>query len=183
MSNKGEVIKGLGIEGSFELLPERRLDERGYFQRLFENEMLAERFEAIVQTNVAFNKKVGTWRGLHYQKEPSRECKFVSCLVGSARDILFDARTDSESYEQVLEITLDGSLGNILFVPSGVAHGYITLEPNTLMVYGHTAIYRPELDTGVNISSLPIYSQISSLMNVISDRDKSLPEWSFNNEL
>ncbi|MEZ5561174.1 MAG: dTDP-4-dehydrorhamnose 3,5-epimerase family protein, partial [Pseudomonadales bacterium] len=87
-------------------------------------------------------------RGLHLQLPPSTEGKLVRCVKGHVYDVIVDVRPDSPSYLRHLGIDLRGEEGTALFVPSGCAHGFVTLEPDCHVLYEMTDFYRPELGRG-----------------------------------
>ena len=158
---------------------ENFIDSRGTFVKLyskFEFQKTLGDIE-IQQVNFVFNPKIFTFRGLHYQKNPSNEAKFVRVLTGSILDILLCIDKNSAYYGQFIEIEISEKNHKILYVPTGYAHGYITLCENTLVSYAHTDDHDKNLETGVNIFSFPntINEKYKEDL-IISDKDKSLPE-------
>lgn len=134
------------VPGAYIIEPERREDERGFFARTF----CAEEFRArglrpeFVQCGVAFNKRRGTIRGLHYQTAPHEEAKLVRCTRGSIYDVVVDLRPASATLHRWIAVELTASNGRMLYVPEGCAHGYQTLEDGTEVFYQMSACYRPE---------------------------------------
>src|SRR5664280_1602808 len=121
------------IQGVFILDPERISDERGFFARAwcqteFEEHGIAAR---VVQCNLSFNKRKGTLRGMHYQRSPHEEAKIVRCTVGALYDVAIDLRPDSPTFKQWMGETLTAENHRMLVIPSGCAHGFLTLEDNT----------------------------------------------------
>lgn len=126
-------------------------DERGFFARTF----CQEEFEAhglnprLVQCNISFNKKRGTLRGMHYQVAPHEEAKVVSCTKGAIYDVIIDLRRGPATYRQWLAVELTADDHKMLYIPEGVAHGFQTLENNTVVFYQMSEFYHPESTRGV----------------------------------
>lgn len=126
-------------------------DQRGFFARSFCKDELAKHsipFD-IVQCNIAFNHKARTLRGMHFQKPPFCEDKFVSCTSGSIYDVIIDLNRDSPSFGQWYGITLSADVGKSLYVPQGFAHGYQTLTENSSVAYMLGQFYTPSHESGV----------------------------------
>ncbi|MFN0065137.1 MAG: dTDP-4-dehydrorhamnose 3,5-epimerase family protein [Chlamydiales bacterium] len=111
-------------------------DERGDFCRLYcEREIGMES----VQVNLSTNAKRGTLRGMHYQKSPYEEAKIVHCLRGSVFDVIIDVRPFSPTFLQHFSITLHGQIA--LYIPPGFAHGFLSLEDETHLLYFMSTYY------------------------------------------
>lgn len=144
-------FEALGVRGAYLIEQERREDERGYFARVFcEDEFerigLCSRF---VQANTGFNPRAGTLRGMHYQEAPAAEVKVVRCTRGSVFDVAVDLRPQSPTYLAWAGVRLDAASGSMLYVPEGCAHGYLTLEDNTELLYSTSHRYAPAAARGV----------------------------------
>ncbi len=126
-------------------------DDRGAFTRFFCDSELAGIVgqRRIVQINHSRTGLLGTVRGLHYQRPPHAEMKFVRCIRGRVWDVAVDLRTGSPTFLQwhAQELSPDRSL--MLVVPEGCAHGFQVLEPNSEMLYLHTAFYEPAFEGGL----------------------------------
>ena len=107
---------------------------------------LATRF---AQGSIAFNKERGTLRGLHYQAEPHAEAKLVRCIRGAVHDVIVDLRPASPTFKRWVAVELTASDGRMLYVPEGLAHGYLTLEDESETLYLISAPYAPEAARGV----------------------------------
>src|SRR5260370_4593816 len=121
------------LRGAFVIDIERREDSRGFFartfcQREFENHGLK---PVIAQANIAFNKKKGTLRGMHFQYPPAPETKLVRCTRGAILDIIVDLRPESATYLQHISVELNEENQRSLYVPERFAHGYQALRDNT----------------------------------------------------
>jgi dTDP-4-dehydrorhamnose 3,5-epimerase len=127
-------------------------DDRGSFSRLLcQGEMKDLNLNnSISQINISKTEKVGTIRGMHYQKEPAAEDKYIVCLKGSVYDVALDVRKNSESYLRWDSVILSANEDKMIYIPKGVAHGFQCLEQDTWLLYLHTASYSPEFERGLN---------------------------------
>ena len=142
------------IAGAYLIHLEPRVDDRGAFSRAYckrEFEGAGISFD-VVQSNLAYTKDAGVIRGLHYLESPLQESKLVRCISGAVLDVLVDMRPNSPTYRATLETRLDAQNGDALFVPTGVAHGYQSLEQNTEFIYMTDQFYEPGLEKGVRYS-------------------------------
>jgi len=167
----------LPIEGAalIELSPFS--DERGLFSRLycksfFESNGLS--FHP-AQINHSTSNTQGTLRGLHYQLSPFEEIKVVTCLQGEIFDVILDLRKESPTFEQHYSLTLSSEKREALLVPKGCAHGFLTLQENTDVLYFVSAPYSPSHEKGIRYND-PKY-RISWPFNplVISEKDQTHP--------
>jgi dTDP-4-dehydrorhamnose 3,5-epimerase len=126
-------------------------DERGSFARLFCDQELAEIFgdRKVTQINQSITRSVGAIRGLHFQTAPHAEMKLVRCLEGRVWDVAVDLRKDSPTFLQWHAEELSPSDMKMMVIPEGFAHGFQTLEPNSRLLYLHTASYAPSAEGGV----------------------------------
>lgn len=135
-------------------------DDRGYFierHNKMLSSMLGFKFE-FVQENESFSIKKGTIRGIHYQKPPFEQTKILSVLRGSIFDVVVDVRTASPNFGKCYSFCLDSEEKQILVVPKGFAHGFCTLEDNTLVNYKVDSAYSREHEISIrwNDDSLSI---------------------------
>lgn len=147
------------LKGAYLIEPELIEDERGYFARGF----CTREFEeiglkpCIVQCNISSNKKKGTLRGMHYQKPPFCEVKMVRCFKGAVYDVIVDLRQDSPTFKQWLGFELNENNKNMLYIPEGFAHGFITLEDDTMLYYHVSEFFNPQADSGVRYND-PVFN-------------------------
>lgn len=134
------------IAGVWVIDIERREDERGFFARTFcEAEMAAHGLALhVTQSNVSWCRARGTLRGLHYQAEPHAEPKIVRCTRGALWDVAVDLRADSPTYKQWTGVELTADNRRMLYIPRGLAHGFITLTDDTEAFYEMGAPYVAE---------------------------------------
>lgn len=163
------------------LLEQRQIaDERGYFARTFCEDTIREQawpFETR-QCNVSFNREAGTLRGMHFQVSPHGESKIVSCLAGRIFDVALDLRQESATHGQWVGQELAAGDGRALLIQSGFAHGFLTLEPESLVHYHMSSPYVPEAAAGVRWND-PAFSiqwpEVPALH--LSDRDAGYPDY------
>ncbi len=127
----------LTIPGTYLVEIEESRDERGSFGRSFCEEEFAARglHSRVRQTNVSFNEKAGTLRGMHFQRPPREEAKLVACPKGAVYDVVLDLRPDSPAYRRWVGITISEEDAKMVYVPEGCAHGFQTLRDATLVLY------------------------------------------------
>jgi dTDP-4-dehydrorhamnose 3,5-epimerase len=133
------------LEGVWLVEPQRLVDERGFFARTYDAELLP----AVVQMSTSFNARAGTLRGLHYQAEPHGESKLVRCTRGAIFDVVVDLRPGSPTRHHAFAVELSADDGLALLVAPGVAHGFQTLADDTEVLYAMDTPYVPQAARGV----------------------------------
>ena len=161
------------------LKPPRFRDARGVFCEIYNRQLLSRGGIAVefVQDNCSVSAVSGTIRGLHFQAPPMAQAKIVTVMRGRMRDVVVDCRKGSPTFGQHVGVELDGEEWNQLFVPEGFAHGFCTLEPDTMVLYKVSAPYAPELDGGIawNDPDLGIDWPVAPDKAMVSEKDKQLP--------
>lgn len=139
------------LGGAFIIDIERREDRRGFFARAFcQREFTDHGLKPLVaQTNVAFNHREGTLRGMHFQYPPAAETKVVRVTRGAALDVIVDLRPESPTYLDHLAVELTADNHRALYVPERFAHGYQTLEDGTELWYEAGEFYAPDAEGGL----------------------------------
>jgi len=161
---------------SVHVIQRKRLsDDRGFLERLFcSTELSSFGFAAPVrQINTTVTLKKGSVRGLHFQRPPSSEMKLVTCLKGRVFDVAVDVRKSSPDYLHWAAAELSEENGKALLIPEGFAHGFQTLEPNSQLLYLHTADYDPLAEGALNSMDPQIGIQWPLAVTEISSRDAS----------
>lgn len=164
------------LKGAYLIETEPIFDDRGFFARFWcQREFLEYGLNAnLVQCNISFNAKKGTLRGMHYQSKPHEEAKLVRCTRGSIYDVIIDIRLDSPTFKSSFAVELRSGKYNMLYIPEGFAHGFLTLEDNTEVFYQMSDFYYPELAKGIRWDD-PLFAikwpKISQL--IISEKDLS----------
>lgn len=168
----------LGIPGAFLLEIEPAADDRGFFARTFcAHEFAAAGLAAqFVQTSLSVNPRRGTLRGLHFQAAPHGEAKIVRCVHGTIYDLLVDLRPDSHIFRQHLAIELSGEARNAVYIPPGVAHGFLTLTDDCEVHYSMSQFYVPEAARGVRWDDPAFGIVLPEPVRVISARDAGYPD-------
>ena len=139
------------LEDCYILEPERFGDDRGYFSPYFiqnDLEKLDIKFEKVVQANRSKSSK-GVVRGLHYQKDPKCQAKIVEVIKGAAIDVVVDIREGSPTYGMSTSVLLTPDNNRQLFVPRGFAHGFVSLEDDTIFQYLIDNDYAPNMEGGI----------------------------------
>lgn len=169
------VFEKTHLEGLYVVKPRILEDERGLFARTYCKKAFAQIGfkKEFVQFNHSFNALKGTLRGLHFQLAPFTETKLIRCVEGRVWDVAVDLRQDSKTYLQYFGIELSKENMNSILIPDGFAHGFVTLEDNSSLIYHHTEYYTPNVDSGIlyNDPSVGIKWPVS--ISVISQKDTS----------
>jgi dTDP-4-dehydrorhamnose 3,5-epimerase len=167
------------LRGEFDFIGTRfdSADERGSFSKLFGKSPLGRiQFNGpISQVNYVKNKVAGTLRGLHYQIDEYSESKVIHCIKGSVWDVAVDVRPESPTYKQWTGNTLSASNMNFMRIPRGFAHGYITLEDETELIYFSDNELSMEHEKGVIWDDVSIGIKWPIEPVLISGKDQSWP--------
>lgn len=170
---------GTKLPGVFEIRPELLSDERGFFartwcQKEFEAQGLNPR---LVQCNISFSRRKGTLRGMHYQAGEHAEAKLVRCTKGSICDVALDIRPESRTFGNWVAVVLTEQDRNMLYLPEGCAHGFLTLEDETEVFYQMSQFYNPESARGVRWDDPAFHIAWPGNVEVISERDRTYPNF------
>jgi dTDP-4-dehydrorhamnose 3,5-epimerase len=154
-------------------------DSRGHFLETFRKADFAEMGVdcEFVQDNQAFSAQTGTIRGLHFQVPPHAQAKLVRVLRGAVYDAAVDLRRGSPTYGKWCGARLTADGGEQIFVPRGYAHGYCTLEPDTVVAYKVDSYYAPQSEAGIiwSDSAIGIDWSVPAERVLVSDKDAKLP--------
>ena len=154
----------------------RHGDHRGFFAETFSKKRYLEHGIDVdfVQDNHSLSRELGTLRGLHYQAPPAAQGKLVRCGRGAIFDVAVDIRRGSPTYGQWEGYELTAGNGHQLYVPVGFAHGFVTLKPDSEIVYKCTDYYAPETEGAVRWNSCGIEWPLSC-DPILSDKDAIAP--------
>lgn len=161
------------LPGAYVITPERMEDARGFFARTY----CAEEFGAHglatqwPQCNVSYNIARHTLRGMHLQAAPHEEDKLVRCTRGAIFDVIIDLRPDSPAYLQHTGVALREDSREMLYVPKGFAHGFLTLDDHTEVFYQMSAAYEPGAGRGYRYDDPAFGIAWPAAPSVISPRD------------
>lgn len=177
------IFKQTPLEGAYVIEAEMLEDERGFFARTFcTNEFEAHGLNLrIVQCNLSYNRLKGTLRGMHYQVSPRAEAKLVCCTRGGIYDAIIDLRQDSSTYREWFGIKMTAGNHLMLYVPEGLAHGFQTLEDNTVVFYQMSEYYSPECARGVRWDDPKFAIEWPMVPNAISEEDAGYPDYHKDN--
>lgn len=152
-------------------------DHRGRFTRLFDRDLLKEIHadRMIVQINHSLTMAVGAVRGMHFQRAPYLEAKWVRCIRGRVFDVAVDLRRGSPTFLQYFSVELSEEAANAFFIPEGCAHGFQVMEQGSELLYLHTESYQPSAEGGVRWNDPLIGINWPRPATDISQRDESHP--------
>jgi dTDP-4-dehydrorhamnose 3,5-epimerase len=173
------LITALAIPEVKRIVPERFEDHRGFFVETYNRRRLAEAGLDLgfVQDNHSRSREKGVLRGLHYQVAPHAQAKLVRVVRGRILDVAVDIRAGSPTFGQHVAEELSAANGVQLLIPVGFAHGFVTLEPDTEVVYKVTDYYAPECDRGIAFDdpALDIDWRLGGGQAVVSEKDRQHP--------
>lgn len=173
------LFKETTLKDSYVIEPEIYKDQRGLFFRTFcekefESNNLLSHFP---QCSISVNPLKGTVRGMHYQVSPYEEVKLVRCIKGSIYDVILDLRKDSSSYMKFFSIELSEYNNYALYIPKGFAHGFQTLEDNSILYYHISEFYNDNSSKGIKYND-PAFNITWPLeISIISKRDESYEDF------
>lgn len=161
------------------ITPRKFEDERGWFSETYSDRALEKLgiTHAFVQDNHSMSRPIGTLRGLHFQTPPHAQDKLVRCVAGRIWDVAVDIRRDSPTRGRWTAAELSAANGSQLYVPAGFAHGFVTLAPDTQVIYKVSGHYAPECDGGIawDDPDIALPWPLPAGGPVLSDKDKKHP--------
>ena len=167
------------IAGAWLIAAEKSTDERGFFARTHcVAEFTAHGLTATYrQSSISHNKKRGTLRGMHYQARPHAETKLVRCTAGAVHDVIVDIRPASASFRRWFGVELSVDNGRALYIPEGVAHGFLTLSDATDLLYMISVDYVAESARGFRWNDAAFGIKWPFAPALISARDAGYPDF------
>ena len=163
-------ITQLSIKGCYEIKLNPQKDKRGNFIRVFDEKILKRILKKKwVQHNESLNKEKNTFRGFHAQIKPFSETKLVRVIHGKIIDMILDIRKKSPTFKKLIKIKMTEGK-NMVLIPKGCAHGYLTLEKNTRLSYLHDNFYSKKHE--INISYKEFKKRIRIKKANISKKDQ-----------
>ncbi|AJE45431.1 dTDP-4-dehydrorhamnose 3,5-epimerase [Celeribacter indicus] len=170
------MITATALPGVCIITPPRFGDHRGFFSESWNKAKLAAEgldLPEFVQDNHSLSHETGTVRGLHFQSPPHAQGKLVRCGRGRIFDVAVDARAGSPTYGNWVGEELSFENGRQLWIPAGFLHGFMTLEPDSEIIYKCTDHYAPDCDGAVRWNSCGIDWPLAGIAPVISPKDES----------
>jgi dTDP-4-dehydrorhamnose 3,5-epimerase/CDP-3, 6-dideoxy-D-glycero-D-glycero-4-hexulose-5-epimerase len=164
------------IAGLFLLSNSLFRDGRGCFKKVFSRDVFAKLSfnNDFAELYYSINNK-NVIRGMHFQIPPMDHVKLVYVISGKIHDVCLDLRHDSKTFGTCFDYILSGNDSNYLYIPKGIAHGFASLEDDTIVHYAQTSCYSKEHDSGIKYDSFGFSWNIHN--PIISDRDKSFPRF------
>lgn len=173
------IFTETNLKGAFVVEIKQLSDDRGFFGRSWcKREMEEHGLKGnVVQANTSFSKKKGTIRGFHFQKHPHEETKLIRCTKGAIYDVIIDLREESPTYLQWIGVELTEDNYKMVYVPENFAHAFITLTDNCEVYYLVTNPYTPNAEGGIRFDDPLFNVQWPVPVEVVSDKDKSFPDF------
>jgi len=171
-------ITKVNIEGLLVIEPQVFVDDRGYFFESYNSHKFSEIGVNVnfLQDNQSMSNK-GALRGLHFQSQPFEQGKLVTVIQGAVHDVVVDIRKDSLTYGKYFSLLLDGKSKKMFWIPPGFAHGFETLEDNTIFQYKCTNVYNKASEGGLLWNDSLIAINWVTPDPIISEKDMLLPEF------
>ncbi len=171
------MIEKTPLSGCLVITPKRFGDDRGFFSETWNRQALQGLGVDIdfVQDNHSLSRQAGTLRGLHFQAPPRAQAKLVRVVRGSVFDVAVDYRKTSPTFGKWFGLVLSAENGQQLLVPEGFLHGFLTLEPNTEVLYKCSDYYAPSHDHSVRYDDPDIAIDWPAPVTTLSDKDAAAP--------
>lgn len=168
-------VEKMKLPGCWMLCPRVIPDERGLFIKTFvADEYRSLGFPTQFVEEYRTRSAPGVIRGLHFQIPPYEYAKLVECIYGNMKDVILDVRVGSPLYGQVEVIELDARDGRLMYLPPGIAHGFLALS-EVVVAYKVTSPHAIEFDKGIHWNSVPVDWGVND--PILSARDRSFPTW------
>jgi dTDP-4-dehydrorhamnose 3,5-epimerase len=171
------IVSDIGLRGAFVFQPERFEDERGFFANVFERSDFAGLgLEIDVhQYAVSCSRRRGTLRGMHFQTAPQEQAKIVRCTQGKVHDVIIDLRPEEPTFRAWRAVELSAHGLSSLYVPRGLAHGFLTLEDDAEVSYLLFGPRQPLAERGLRWNDPAIGIAWPFEPVVVSERDREWP--------
>ena len=170
------------LNGAFVLDLEPIRDERGFFARTWcwQEFQVKGLTVSWVQSSISVNRRRGILRGMHYQASPNEEIKLVRCTMGAIYDVIVDLRPDSPTYRQHVGITLSAENHRAVYIPKQFAHGFLTLEDHSEVLYHMSEFYSPASAQGFRWDDPAFKITWPEPILVMSEKDRTWPAFTMN---
>jgi dTDP-4-dehydrorhamnose 3,5-epimerase len=168
------VLPGVVVVSS-----DRHVDDRGFFARTWCAREFAEAGlpSGLAQCSISWNERRHTLRGMHWESAPQHESKLVRCTRGAIFDVILDLRPESPTYLSHVGLSLNADDHRSVFIPPGMAHGFLTMEDGTEVLYQMDSFYAPEAERGARWDDPAFGIAWPVVPAVISERDLSFPDY------
>jgi len=156
-------------------------DNRGWFSESWSDKWMTEMglSRPFVQSNTVWTERKNTIRGLHSQSEPHQVAKMLQVIKGRILDVFVDARKGSDTFGKWFSVTLDESIPQVLYIPQGFYHGYMTLSDDVIVHYQQDEFFTPASEHGLlwNDSTIGIDWKLGQAVPIISPKDSAQKSW------
>lgn len=171
------------LKGAYIVEVKKIEDDRGFFGRFWcEKEFEEAGLNSnIKQINTSLSLKKGTMRGMHYQIDPYQEAKYIHCTKGSIYDVIIDLRPDSPTFMQWLGHKISANDYKMIYVPENFAHGLLSLEDNTEVLYPVTEFYTPGSERGIRYNDPAFGIEWPINVDFVSEKDENHKDFDVNN--
>ena len=169
----------LPLDGAWLITMPTHHDVRGTYRTLFNRDEFEKHglIGTYAESGIATNPLRGTVRGMHFQKAPYAQAKLVRCVEGMLVDVIIDLRPDSLTYLQHHVVWLCETKPTMLYVPKGFAHGYQTMEPDTVVEYHMSEVHTPAAASGVRYDDPVFGIKLPLVPEAILERDTAWPDY------
>jgi dTDP-4-dehydrorhamnose 3,5-epimerase len=168
------------LSGIIVFTPRRFLDDRGFLCETWNRERMADIGIGVefVQENQSYSAARSTFRGFHFQRPPCAQVKLVRVSRGAALDIVIDIRRGSPTFGRHFGVELSAENGRQIYVPVGFAHSFLTLQPDTEVLYKASEFYAPDAEGGLRYDDPAFNIDWPVALDdfMVNDRDKSWPD-------
>jgi len=172
-------VRPLGLDGVLEIIPKKFADARGFFSETYSAREFADAGIGFtfVQDNHSYSAARGVLRGLHFQLPPFAQDKLVRVVCGSIFDVVVDIRKGSPTFGHWVGIPISAEQWNQVLIPKGYAHGFVTLEPETEVLYKVTAPYTPSYERVIRFDDpeIGIHWPVPAHEIQLSNKDRNVP--------
>jgi dTDP-4-dehydrorhamnose 3,5-epimerase len=173
------IFNELNIEGAYLISLDKKEDDRGFFARYYCGDEFRQHNLNTdwVQMNNSFSKHKGTLRGLHFQNPPHSEVKLIRCFRGAIWDVMVDIRRDSKTYGKWYGVELSAENRSMMYVPEGVAHGFISLTDDSEILYMVSSAYAGPSEGTLRWDDPFHKIEWPITPSIISDKDQKTKDW------
>lgn len=163
------------LPGVMEIQSQIYQDDRGNFRQLYDPLVMESLgVEKFAQSNLSSSRK-NVFRGFHLQLQPEGQGKLVHCLQGSIVDFILDPDPGSSEFGRIQKIQLDSYSRKSVWIPGHFAHAFLSLEPDTWVVYATSSAWNPALERAISPLSTALVNEIDFANVTMSDRDRNAP--------
>jgi len=173
-------FQSLGIDGAWIARSQFHQDDRGGFREWFRADELKKETDfdfGVVQANLSISRK-DTLRGIHYSLAKAGQAKWVTCAAGSILDVVVDLRPTSPTFKKSIAVELSAERGEGLVIATGLGHGFLALEDQSVVSYLLTSEYSPDQEYGINPYDVELAIGWPNGIHILSQQDKNAPSLS-----